>query len=389
MPTAEAAAGNDGGTTDGTTEGRALRQLVVIAELGSGGAESVVVQLATRARARGEGVVVASAGGWREQALADVGVELVSVPLRRAALRDTLTSVRDLRRRLGSAPVDVVHAHNVRAALVARLAAVGRRPRPPLLVSVHGLPARRYRLAARVLGAAADLVVAVSCDVADRLVAGGLPAARVRVVDNAPDHPAELDRDTARTDLGLSRTGPVVLCLARLAPPKRPDLVVRAIAQVPGVRLLVAGDGVLRAEVEGLVRELDLGGRVEVLGDRRDVARLLAAADLVVLSSDSEGLPITVLEAMAAGVPVVASRVGGLIDLDPDAVRLVEPDDVDALGAAVSELLSDPALALAQAVRARELVAQRFSTSAMDRGYRAVVRELVGRPAPPADASSI
>ena len=254
-----------------------------------------------------------------------------------------------------------------------------------MLVSVHGLPARRYALAARLLGAAADLVVAVSPDVADRLVAGGLPPARLRVVDNAPGDPAAVDRDTARSDLGLPPTGPVVLWLARLAPPKRPDLALRAVAATPGVRLLVAGDGALRAEVEMLVRELDLGDRVDVLGDRRDVARLLAAADLVVLASDSEGLPITVLEAMAAGVPVVASRVGGLAALDPHAVRLVAPGDPDALAAAVAELLGDPALVRGQVACARELVARRFSTSAMDRGYRAVVAELLGRAAPGAD----
>jgi glycosyltransferase involved in cell wall biosynthesis len=117
----------------------------------------------------------------------------------------------------------------------------------------------------------------------------------------------------------------------------------------------------------------------------RDVARLLAAADVVVLSSDSEGLPISALEAMAAGVPVVASRVGGLAALDPATVRLVTPGDADALGAALRDVLFDPARAAEQVARAHELVARRFSTEAMDRGYRAVVAELVERRRSPTD----
>lgn len=361
---------------------RPLRQLVVIAELGSGGAESVVVQLAAAAAGRGGSVVVASAGGWREEVVVRAGADHLTVPLAGAGWRGALRSVLLLRGRLRTAPVDVVHAHNVRATVVARLALVGRRPRPPVVATVHGLPARRYRTAARLLRWTTDAVVAVSPDVAERLVAGGTRPERLRVIDNAPVVPTATGRGPARDELGLPQSGAVVLHLARMAPPKRPDLLVRAVVDLPGVHVLLAGDGPLRPEVGRLVDALDLTDRVALLGDRQDVSRLLAAADVVVLASDSEGLPITVLEAMAAGTPVVASRVGGLAELDPGALTLVDPGDVDALRLGLSRLLDDPRRAARQAEQAGLLVARRFSTEAMDAGYHRLLGELVDGRAP-------
>lgn len=350
----------------------ALRQLVVIAEMGTGGAESVVVQLARAAVDRGDQVVVASDAGWRTAALQDLGATHLPVPLADGGARALARTVRVLRRHLAGSPVDVVHAHNVRAALAARLAVVGRRT--PVLVTLHGISASRYRPAARVLRWAADQVVAVSDDVRDRLVVGGMPADRVAVVPTAPEPPEAVDRSEARAGLGLSGDERVVLCLARLEPPKRQDLLLRAWSDVPRAVLLVAGDGSRRAALEALAGELGVAERVRFLGDRRDVGRLLAAADALVLPSDSEGLPVAVLEAMSVGVPVVASRVGGLAALDPRVLVLVEPGSVPALVAGLAQCLDDASAERPE--RARQLVASSYSSSAMARYYAVRLADL-------------
>jgi glycosyltransferase involved in cell wall biosynthesis len=258
----------------------------------------------------------------------------------------------------------------VRASVAARLGTRG----APVLTTVHGLADADYTRAARLLRRS-DLVVAVSQDVADRLAAGGLPGERIRVVENAVPPPGVIDRATARRELGLHPDLPVVLCVARLAPPKRVDLLLDCWRAVPDAVLLVAGDGAERPGLER--RAVALGDRVTFLGDRRDVGRLLAAADVLVLPSDREGLPMTVLEAMAGGVPVVATAVGGLAGFDPATVELVAPGSAPALGAAVSRLLAEPARRRQLVDSAHELVRQRYSSSGMRSAYENLYEELL------------
>lgn len=365
-----------------------MRVLVVIAEMGSGGAESVVAQLAAAAAGRGDEVCVASApGGWRLAEL-DAAVTVLPLPLREPGVTGLLGSARLLRRHLRGRGADVVHAHNVRAALAARLGLARASPgrgRAPLVVTVHGLAASRYRLAAWVLRIIADRVVAVSDDVDARLRGAGYPASRLRVIENATAPLPATPRQRARAELELPEDAPVVLCLARLAPQKRHDLLLGAWRDLAGdldtglaagAVLLIAGDGPERDGLTAYAARLGVAPTVRFLGDRRDVGRLLSASDVLVLASDWEGLPVTVLEAMAHGVAVVASRVGGLASLDPEAVRLVEPGSSTALAAALKELLADPGLRRRTADRGRALVSERFSPSVMDGGYHTLLDEV-------------
>lgn len=342
-----------------------MRTLSVIAEMGSGGAETVVADLTTRWVDAGHETGVASSGGWRADRLREQGVRVLDVPLRDGGPVALARSAWQLRRELAARPVDLVHTHNVRATV----AVAASRRAPHVLTTVHGLADEDYPRAARLLDRCSDTVVAVSDDVAARLVAGGLAADRVVVVENAVAVPEAADGAAVRAELGIGAHTPLVLCLARLAAPKRVDLLVDAWAGVPGVPgavLAVAGDGPDRADLERRARALP---GVRLLGDRRDVARLLAAADLLVLPSDREGLPMSVLEAMAAGVPVVASEVGGLVGLDPAAVTLVPPGRADELARAITGLLGDEPRRRAQAAAGRELVARRFSSSRMGEAY--------------------
>ncbi len=349
-----------------------MRQLTVIAEMGSGGAESVVYQLAEAGVELGDDVVVATSGGWRVPELERLGVPVVGLPLADPGVRGVLRSAFELRRWLQNAePIDVVHAHNVRATAVARLAMILGGARVPIVSTVHGLDASRYASAARLLTHAADVVVAVSDDVASRLRAAGLPEARLRVVPNAPPTLVLVEPASARRQLGLPGEGPVVLCVARLTRPKRHDLLVEAWSDAPsGAVLVLAGDGERRPALEEQTARLGLGDRVRFLGDRRDVGRLLSAADLLVLPSDHEGLPISVLEAMSAGVPVVASRVGGLVALGPDALLLVEPGSAAALGEGIARVLADSALADRLGERGRNLVTTSYGGATMAARYR-------------------
>lgn len=343
-----------------------MRVLHVIAEMGSGGAEALVEDLARHALARGDSVTVASAGGRRADALAAAGARLVPLPLhRRSALRAALGAVAVAPRLRGR--YDVVHAHNVGAAVVAHLAVRWPRRRPPLVVTVHGLPGTDYDRAARLLRVA-DAVVAVSATERDLL--SGVPG--VRVVDNGVAPLPMPSRSEAREALGLDPDVPVAVWVARLAPPKRPDLLVSAWESVPSGVLLVAGDGPL--VVEG-------SERVRVLGERSDVGTLLAAADVYCLASDSEGMPMAVLEAMGAGVPVVASAVGGLV-VCGGAARLVPPGDAAALAAALSSVLGDRDERAKLAAAGRALVRERFSVEAMRAAYDAVYAEVTGTVAP-------
>jgi glycosyltransferase involved in cell wall biosynthesis len=173
-----------------------------------------------------------------------------------------------------------------------------------------------------------------------------------------------------------------VIALGRLSQQKRPDVAVEAFARVHGrlseSELLLAGRGPEEERVRELAGRLGVDGAVRFLGPRDDVPELLATASCLVLSSDYEGCPLSVLEAMAAGVPVVATRVGGVPELVDDGRTglLVEPGRPDLLADALARLLSNPAEAAGLGAAAREEARARFSRERMLAAVERVYDEL-------------
>lgn len=363
-----------------------MRVLQVVAELGTGGAEAVVLGLAEGMAARGHRTWVASDRGWRVPLLAEVpGVDHVRVPLAPSSPVALAASAARLLAWAPGRPVDLVHAHNIRATLAAH--PVARARRAPLVTTVHGLGAQDYPRAVRVLRRCSDLVVAVSGAVAEDLERAGLPTARVRVVENSVSAPAVRPDDAAHLP-DLPASGPIVLCAARMTAQKRQDLLLRgwAAREHRAGHLLLAGDGPERPRHEALARELGLGADVTFLGDRDDVGALLRRADLLALPSDWEGLPIGVLEALAADVPVLASAVGGLPDL-ADVLALVPADGDDReLGERWGRALDRELAGTAseeqrqRAARGRALVDTRFSPGRMVEAYLALDEALITSP---------
>lgn len=352
-----------------------MRIATVSSVMGTGGAEVVADVLVRGAEAAGHDVLLASGPGFRARALAQDGVPHVPLPLEGRRPADVVRAVGRLRRTVRSWRPDLVHAHNVKATVVAR-AAVG--TGVPVVSTMHGVPDHEVGAAARILRVAATQVVAVSDHVASLLVDHGVPASRVSVIENAILPPPIRDRASARLTLGIDPGRPVALVLARMAAQKRQDLLLRAWADVrEDAVLLMAGDGPRREELEHQSRELGVGRRVAFLGERTDVDVLLSACDLLVLPTDWEGLPISLLEALGCGVPAVASDVGGVSAL-ADGVRLVPAGSVPALADAVDHLLSDPAARQALAARGRRLVRDRFPAERMQEHHLDLYAHLTG-----------
>lgn len=246
---------------------------------------------------------------------------------------DVLTLAR-LRRQVGTA--DVIIAHGSRTLPACALALAGVRVPvvyvnigDPLFWADSRLRRERVRWMLRRVRAVAARTESSRAALVDSL---GMPAADVRVIGNgrhAEDFPPADDaaRSAARRALGLDPDGDVVVYLGALSPEKRVDVAVDAVALLPPTtRLLLAGDGPLREQLETRGREM-LGQRAIFLGPRGDAARVLAAADVLVLPSDSEGLPGVVIEAGFVGLPVVATNVGFVPDVVVDGVTgmLVPP----------------------------------------------------------------
>ncbi|MEU7790751.1 glycosyltransferase [Amycolatopsis sp. NPDC049159] len=348
-----------------------MRVLHVISEMGSGGAETLVAGMAGRGEEYGWVSAVASAGGFRADALAAAGTQVFPVPLARRSEAGVLKAAWATRRAVARFRPDVVLAHNVGASLVARLAILPRRR--PVLTVFHGVAEDDYPAAARVLRHVSDGVVAVSPATADRLAEAG--ADRPRVIRNAVfARPPVFGRAEVRASLGVPERTPVALCLARLEPQKRHDVLLDAWAAVECDAVLwLAGDGSLRADLER--RAEALGRRVEFLGTRADVPDLLAAADVTVLTSDWEGLPLAVLESMAAGRPVVATDVGGVAEVLADGGGLlVPPADPAATAEALNTLLSDRARRDRAGADGRRAVEREYDAHTLMKSYDELLR---------------
>jgi glycosyltransferase involved in cell wall biosynthesis len=223
--------------------------------------------------------------------------------------------------------------------------------------------------------------IAVSAHVAARLRDRfGVPAPKIAVVHNAVATSAEVPRDPrVRAELAGATTRPVVLTVARLDAQKGVTHLLDAAAVVPDAVFAIAGDGPDRAMLEARASALGLTERVRFLGHRRDVPALLASADLFVLPSLYEGLPLAALEAMAAGVPVIATAIGGTSEIvrDGETGTLVPPGDGAALGVAIARVLADRDAAARLARAARALVQREFSVESMVRGVSRVYEELL------------
>jgi glycosyltransferase involved in cell wall biosynthesis len=288
-----------------------------------------------------------------------------------------------LAREFTGSRADVVHTHNNVPLIYGGPAAA--------LVGVRGVvqtrhgqavgTTRRHRTAFRLASLCADRVVCVSADAMKLSAAEGVSQRRLTVIRNGID--------TSRfAYLGPTPDGPVVM-VGRLVPAKGVDHLLRATAVVarsrPGFRLEVAGDGEARPGLEALTRELGLTDHVRFHGTVRDVPGLLARASAVVLPSLSEGISLTLLEAMARGLPVVATRVGGNPEVVEDGVtgRLVAPADSDELAAALLELGTNTDRARAMGRAGRERVERLFDVRHMVAEYEALYVRLCGRKARP------
>ena len=274
---------------------------------------------------------------------------------------------------------DIVETHTAKAGVVGRVAAAI--CRVPVIIHVyhghvlHGYfsptPTRVFVEIERRLARHSSCLLAVSEQVRSDLLALGVGTEnRFEVMPLGLDlerfRRVDARRGELRLELGVG-AAPLVGIVARLAPVKAHDVFLRAAAllkdRMPDVQFLVVGDGELRASLEALASELGLDGRIGFLGWQRDVERVYADLDLVVLSSRNEGSPIALIEAMASGRNVVATAVGGV----PDVVRhgetglLVGPDDPEALAGSMERVLrSDPDRRAAMAGAAREDAFDRF-----------------------------
>ena len=304
-----------------------------------------------------------SFGGGQDPGAAGPPVRFTAVEIadRPRVLRDLRAIVR-LRRLLGGGP-DVVHAHGLRAGALTTIAvAVARRRRPEvLIVTVHNPPPAGgvtgwiYRVLELIVARNADSVLCVSGDLEERMRAAGarrvghavVPAPRVAPAAAPGDVSAET-RAAIRAELGAGPDRPVVLAVGRLAPQKGFGLLLDAAARWRDVHpepwLVIVGEGPLEAELRR--QAMALGLAVRFAGHRTDVPALFAAADVFVLPSTWEGQPLVLQETLRAGVPIVATRVGGTPGLTgEDAAVLVPPGDAAQFAAAVRAVLGDPALA--------------------------------------------
>ena len=378
------------GTTAPATGRRPQRIMYLNQSLGMGGIETLILELCKRLdrAAYATCVCVFEDGGMLVREFEAVGVPVHVVKKGRGVDWWLPVRLARLARREG---VDVLHTHNTAAwfygVLAAWLAGV------PVVHTEHTSPsyhARRWMKIENTLSLATARISAVSGSVARVMTEQqGIAAEKVRVIHNgieAAVYGAAADGAGLKETLGVPREAPVVGNVARFFPNKDHRTLLQAftrvVERVPSAMLLIAGEGPLRSDIEEEIRKLRLSDKVRLLGNRRDIPALLRVFDLFALSSVKEGLPIVLLEAMASGVPVVATEVDGNPELvvHQETGLLVPPRNPDALAEAICCLLQDCDAARRMGERGRERVRRLFTFERMVNAYQDVYGSVARRP---------
>ena len=298
--------------------------------------------------------------------------------------------------------IDLVHTHGYKADLYGFLAAW--RSGKPVVATCHnwvggtaalGIYNHLDRLALKRF----DALAAVSDAVAQRLIDSGVPAEKIKTIPNGIDvHAFEQGRPLA--DIGIGK-GKVVGMVARLDLQKGFEYLLRAVRQLrdsfPDLQVVIAGDGPDRLAIENMIREFGLQSSVILSGQQTDMPGIYAGMDIFVLPSLNEGLPMTVLEAMASSRPVIATRIGAIpsVITDQENGLLVDPGDTDGLRNSIASLLSDPDRCRQMGMRAHDWVSKHYTSEAMAREYRQLYDGVLSKPslatmpAPPLDPPNI
>lgn len=363
-----------------------MRILHLINTLEYGGAEFLVTWLIRESVRRGEDAAVA--------VLRRCGSDLEREMERAGRLRSldaggsySPRCAIALRKLILQSNWDVIHVHLFPSQLWASVVGPARRRSVPLVTTEHSTLNRRRRPVLRPLDRwmyrRFAAVACISVATAESLRAW-VPEIerRITVIPNGVDLEAIVDAvPVDRRDLVPGCRGAVVLCVGRFEAPKDYATVLRAMTGVPEAHLLLVGDGPDRPAMQALAERLGLQGRAHFAGRRRDVPGILKAADVFVQSSNWEGFGIAALEAMAAGVPVVASRVPGLAQLVEGAGLTFEPGDDAGLAACINLLLSDVAQRKELARKGVERAAE-YSIGRTAERYLALYKSVLGRTAP-------
>lgn len=368
----------------------ALIILHVTAPAEVGGLESVVRMLAHGHQRMGHRVCVAgmfppsppSLGDPHPflDGLAELGVEVIPIRLPTRAYMRERSAVRRL---CATLKPSIVHTHGYRSDVVAGSAA--RAAGVPIVTTVHGFTGggARNRLYEWIQEGAFrrfDAVVAVSRAIAERLERRGVPRERIRILPNAFDPAAgRLDRAAARRVLGIPASDFTLGWVGRLSREKGADVFLDAMAELADdtVHASILGGGPDRADLEQRAIARGIAPRLRWHGTVANAATLFAAFDAFVLSSRTEGIPIVVLEAMAAGTPIVAARVGGVPDmLSDEEAFLVPAEDPRALAAAIAALRANPDEAGRRAAAARRRLERDFALEPWLHRYEELYRSL-------------
>lgn len=368
-----------------------MRLVQLVDSLNTGGAQALLVTFAETVKPRGIDLTVISLRQDTQQAvgraLAELGVRLLTFPAPRLLTPQRLAS---LRRQLAQERFDLLHSHLTYAVILSGLITPGLglpvvaslhnvRPDKPRWHPIYWLETLALRRARRVV--AVGQVVAE----ANRARLGGR---HLDVIVNAVRPGVTLtpaERTALRAEVSGDPERPLLLAVGRLSPQKAyPDLL-RAFQILrtthPAAALAIAGPGELGAELQAQIEREGLTGHARLLGQRTDVPRLLAASDIYVIASHWEGLPVAVLEAMAAGRPMVATAVGDVPTvLVPGTGLMVPPARPDLFAAAVRGLLDDPAAGRALGLAAQQHVARQYAPAVWTEHMLAVYSAAMGRP---------
>jgi glycosyltransferase involved in cell wall biosynthesis len=364
-------------TTEHSSEGQTLNVVLIYYEPIQAGQTTHVLSLARGLREHGHHVSVILPANLKYsiENFRQADVNVIPLPLRKVLWppRSILATARTIRQQ----QPDIVHIHSQEAGLLGRIIAWGARAKA-IVYTPQVIDIRRkrwhwlYVLVEHLLARITDRIISVSEADRERMIEWGIPSPKIVNIPNGIELKGNnVNAEQARKALNLSGAYPVIMQVGRLSTQKNPLAFVEGAAQVlhqhPNAQFVLVGEGPLKEAIQLRAEYFGMNGAMRLLGWQDNAADLMAAADIISLTSEWEGMPHTLLEAMDKSRPVVATEVNGCPEIIEDHVTgfLVPPDDTTSWAKRIVELLDNPTKMKEMGQRGRERAQERFSRQKM------------------------